>query len=116
MDTDFDSTWVGFMTLAQLPFVFVFASKASPATFLLGRGYEKLNFIHRWAGRGLLLTASIHGPLWIRFRFKNNEAELLRHETKEIHGYITYSLLWLIVLASLKPVRRFAYDFFYAFQ
>ncbi|KAG8876946.1 hypothetical protein FRB98_006957 [Tulasnella sp. 332] len=103
-----------FLTLAQLPFVFVFASKASPVTFLLGRGYEKLNFIHKWAGRALLLTATIHGSMWIRYRIKNNEVSLLYHEEKELRGYGTYTLLCLIVLSSLKPVRRFAYDFFYA--
>lgn len=104
------------MTLAQLPFVFLFASKASPTTFLLGRGYEKLNFIHKWAGRFLLITATVHGSLWIRFRFVNNETDLLKHETKELRGYTTYTLLWLIVLSSLKPVRKWAYDFFYAIQ
>ncbi|KAG8999417.1 hypothetical protein FRB94_006197 [Tulasnella sp. JGI-2019a] len=104
----------GFLTLAQLPFVFLFAAKASPATFLLGRGYEKLNFIHKWAGRGLLLSASIHGSMWIRDRIKNNQISLLAHEEKELRGYTTFSLLCLIVLSSLRPIRRFAYDFFYA--
>lgn len=106
----------GFLSLAQLPFVFMYAAKSSPLTLLLGRGYEKLNFLHRWAGRTLLLTATIHGSLWINFYIRNNQANLLLTEDKERRGEATYALLCLIVLGSLKPVRRYAYNFFYAFQ
>jgi hypothetical protein len=42
--------------------------KNSPAALLLGPGvdYTKLNYLHRWAGRGLFIGAVIHGALWIQ--------------------------------------------------
>ncbi|KAG8935915.1 hypothetical protein FRC02_005670 [Tulasnella sp. 418] len=106
----------GFLSLAQLPFIFIFGLKASPVTFLLGRGYEKLNFIHRWAGRMLLLTATVHGSLWIRNRIKSGQADRFRTQNKEKEGLAAYTLLCLIVLASLRPVRRVAYNFFFTFH
>ncbi|KAJ6542454.1 hypothetical protein DFH09DRAFT_1089006 [Mycena vulgaris] len=57
-----------FLTFAQLPRVFLFASRNSPLTvLLLGPGVDntKLNYIHRWAGRVLFLGAIMHGALWI---------------------------------------------------
>ncbi|KAG8946173.1 hypothetical protein FRC04_012028 [Tulasnella sp. 424] len=110
-----NSNRAGFLSLAQLPFVFMYAAKSSPLTLLLGRGYEKLNFLHRWAGRTLLLTATIHGSLWINFYIRHNQAYQLTQD-KERRGQATYALLCLIVLGSLKPVRRYAYNFFYAFH
>ncbi|KAG8985734.1 hypothetical protein FRB90_004485 [Tulasnella sp. 427] len=111
-----NSNRAGFLSLAQFPFVFIYAAKSSPLTLLLGRGYEKLNFLHRWAGRALFLTATIHGSLWISFYIRNNQASILLTEDKERRGEATYALLCLIVLGSLKPVRRFAYNYFYAFH
>ncbi|KIO20576.1 hypothetical protein M407DRAFT_245747 [Tulasnella calospora MUT 4182] len=111
-----NSNRAGFLSLAQLPFVFLYAAKSSPLTLLLGRGYEKLNFLHRWAGRALFLTATIHGSLWINFYIRNNQAYILVSEDKERRGEATYALLCLIVLGSLKPVRRYAYNYFYAFH
>ncbi|KAG8907768.1 hypothetical protein FRB99_002267 [Tulasnella sp. 403] len=109
-----NSNRAGFLSLAQLPFVFLYASKSSPTTFLLGRGYEKLNFLHRWAGRALFLTATIHGSLWIRFHIISGQRELLITGEKEKRGQATYALLGLVVLTSLLPVRRWGYNLFFA--
>src|SRR4051794_31381313 len=58
----------GRIALAQLPIVFLFATKNSVLSLLLGpgNGYEKLNLVHKWAGRGIFLAAVIHGSLWIK--------------------------------------------------
>ena len=55
------------MALAQFPVVFLFATKNSIVSLLLGpgNGYEKLNFLHRWSGRAMFLGA-LHGSLWIQ--------------------------------------------------
>ena len=52
------------MSVAQLPFVFLFASKNSVLSILSGRGYEKLNFLHRWAGRGMFIESTT-GSFWL---------------------------------------------------
>jgi hypothetical protein len=102
------------MTIAQLPFVFLFATKNSLLSVLWQKGYEKLNFLHRWAGRGVFLSASLHGGFWIRNHLQYN-VPILGFE-KERLGVITYSTLGVIVLTSLKPVRKFAYQVFFYLQ
>ncbi|CAA7261337.1 unnamed protein product [Cyclocybe aegerita] len=63
-----NSNRAGFLALAQLTPIFLLATKNSILSLLLGpgRGYEKLNFLHRWAGRALFVSALVHGALWIR--------------------------------------------------
>ena len=56
------------MSLAQFPVVFLFATKNSIVSLLLGpgNGYEKFNFLHGWSGRAMFLGALLHGLLWIQ--------------------------------------------------
>ncbi|KAF9219855.1 iron reductase, partial [Gyrodon lividus] len=103
----------GFLALAQLPVVFLFATKNSILSLLLGpgNGYEKLNFIHRMAGRLMFLAAGIHGSLWIR-----NHLEFglpILGPQKETSGVASFTLLCIIVLSSFRPVRRLFYEFFF---
>ncbi|KAJ3576050.1 hypothetical protein NP233_g685 [Leucocoprinus birnbaumii] len=103
----------GFITLAQFPVVFLFATKNSIVSLFLGpgNGYEKLNFIHRWAGRGLFVSALIHGSLWI-----NNHLTWgfpIIGQQKETSGVAALGLLCAIVITSARPVRKAFYEFFY---
>ena len=102
------------MALAQLPLIFAFATKNSVLVVLLGKGYEKLNFLHRWAGRGMFLSATIHGSLWIRNHLIYNVQII--GSAKETTGIISYAMLGIIVLTSLKPIRRYAYQAFFYVQ
>ncbi|KAJ7361090.1 iron reductase [Mycena albidolilacea] len=103
----------GFIALAQLPPVFLFASKNSPLTALLlgpGVDYTKLNYIHRWAGRFLFLGAMVHGALWI-----NNHVIFdlpILTQQKESSGVAALATLCIIVLTSVAPVRRWCYSAF----
>ncbi|KAI8992723.1 iron reductase [Trametes punicea] len=103
----------GFMALAQLPVVFLFGTKNSVLSLLLGpgHGYEKLNYIHRWAGRGLFLGAAVHGSLWI-----NNHLVFglpIIGQQKETSGVAAFGVLCGLVLTSFRPVRRFFYQSFF---
>ncbi|KAF8202801.1 hypothetical protein K438DRAFT_1932677 [Mycena galopus ATCC 62051] len=103
----------GFLALAQLPPVFLFASKNSPLTgLLLGPGvdYTKLNYIHRWSARFLFLGAMVHGALWI-----NNHVVFglpILSQQKEASGVAALATLCVIVLTSIAPVRRWCYSAF----
>ncbi|KAH7882662.1 iron reductase [Phlebopus sp. FC_14] len=103
----------GFLALAQLPIVFLFATKNSLFSLLLGpgNGYEKLNFLHRMAGRLMFLAAGIHGSLWIRNHLEFSLPIL--GPQKETSGVASFSLLCAIVLSSLRPVRRLFYGMFF---
>ncbi|KAI9434578.1 iron reductase [Lactarius indigo] len=103
----------GFLALAQLPIVFLFATKNSILSLLLGpgHGYEKLNYVHRWSGRGMFLGAIIHGSLWIRNHLQYNLAIL--GPQKETSGVAAFALLCIIVLSSLRPVRIYIRQIFF---
>lgn len=103
----------GFLALAQFPVVFLFATKNSILSLLLGpgNGYEKLNFMHRMAGRAMFLAGCIHGSLWIRNHLQYGLAIL--GPQKETSGVASLALLCIIVLTSLRPVRRLFYEYFF---
>ncbi|KAJ7164427.1 iron reductase [Mycena filopes] len=103
----------GFLALAQLPPVFLFASKNSPLTSLLlgpGVDYTKLNYIHRWAGRFLFLGAVVHGSLWINNHIIYDLPILTQQ--KEGSGVAALAVLCVLVLTSIAPVRRLFYSGF----
>lgn len=107
---------LGFIALAQFPIVFLFATKNSIVSLLLGpgNGYERLNFIHRWSGRIMFLGAILHGALWIRNHLEYGLKII--GQQKETSGIAAVGLLGMIVLSSLLPVRRLCYEVFYIIQ
>jgi ferric-chelate reductase len=108
--------YTGFLAIAQLPVVFLFATKNSLLSLLLGpgNGYERLNYIHRWSGRGVFLCALIHGSLWIRNHLQYNLPIL--GQQKETSGVAAFALLGIIVLSSLRPVRLYFRQIFFYIQ
>ncbi|KAF7797826.1 hypothetical protein EIP86_009032 [Pleurotus ostreatoroseus] len=103
----------GFMALAQFPVVFLFATKNSVVSLLLGpgNGFEKLNYVHRWAGRGLFICAAVHGALWIRNHLQYDLPII--GQQKEESGVAAFGVLCFLVLSSFRPVRRYFYQFFF---
>jgi hypothetical protein len=106
----------GFIAIAQLPPIFLLSTKNSLLSFLLPPffSYSHLNPLHRWAGRSLFLAALIHGSLWIR-------NHLIWHipilgQQKETSGVAAFAVLCVIVLGSLKPVRKWSWGLFYWIQ
>ena len=104
------------MALAQFPIVFLFATKNSILSLLLGpvHGYEKLNYVHRWAGRGMFIGATVHGALWI-----NNHLVFglpILGQQKETSGVAAYGVLCVLVLTSFRVVRRLLYQSFFVIQ
>ncbi|KAJ8503419.1 hypothetical protein ONZ45_g10874 [Pleurotus djamor] len=55
-----DPVRAGFVAMSQIPIVFALATKTNLLGILLGLGYEKLNFIHRFAGQMLVLAINVH--------------------------------------------------------
>jgi ferric-chelate reductase len=50
----------GWLTTTQLPLLILLAGKANLIGFFTGVTYERLNVLHRWVARTMLLTATIH--------------------------------------------------------
>lgn len=109
-----DNSRSGFLVLAQLSAVFLLATKNNILALLLGRGWEKLNFLHRWAGRGVFLSATFHGASWINNHLRIDPSALKGE--KEILGMAMYGVLSVMVLSSLRPVRFAVYQIFFIVQ
>ncbi|KAJ3765256.1 hypothetical protein FB446DRAFT_625068, partial [Lentinula raphanica] len=56
-----DTVRFGWITASQLPFVYAFGTKNNVLGMFLGIGYEKINFMHRHAGRIVLIAVNVHG-------------------------------------------------------
>ncbi|KAH7104492.1 iron reductase [Auriculariales sp. MPI-PUGE-AT-0066] len=96
----------GFIALAHFPLIFLTATKNGMIQVLLGHGYEKLNWIHRWAGRSIFLCIVLHGSFWLA-------TPTVLREDKRSTGLSALGLLCVLVASSLGPVRRFCYQVFF---
>jgi hypothetical protein len=56
----------GFIAICQIPLVVLLAGKRNIIGFLTSVGYERLNWLHRWVARSLLLTVLIHMGFFVR--------------------------------------------------
>ncbi|KAF8060247.1 hypothetical protein FPV67DRAFT_1588099 [Lyophyllum atratum] len=108
-----NSNRAGFLALAQLPPVFLLASKNTPLSLLLPPffAYTRLNALHRWAGRTMGLAALVHGALWIRNHLEWDMPIL--GQQKEGSGVAALGVMGVIVVSSLRPVRVWAWGVFY---
>ncbi|WVQ72614.1 hypothetical protein IAR50_002172 [Cryptococcus sp. DSM 104548] len=104
----------GFLALAQLPVILLLSLK-SPLPlpiFLPSLSYEHYNFLHRWAGRTLFLSVSVHGGMWINQFVTTDQYDQLSAD-KSKRGMVAYGMMCMVVLTSLKPVRRRCYQLFW---
>lgn len=103
------------MTLTQVPLVYLLATKRGPLNLLASLSYERINWIHRWAGRILFLSASTHMSIMM---YSISITDIIRSPEKVMvivrYGVGAYGTLTWIVLTSVLPLRRWSYRLFYA--
>ena len=80
----------GFISICQLPLIFLLAGKNNIIGFLAGSSYERLNWLHRWTARCLFVTTTIHMGFfmksWARYDYILEEDEGGRHHAKRHCG------------------------------
>lgn len=112
----FRAAWT---SVTQVPFVYLLASKSSIIGVLSGSSHERLNWLHRWVSRTLLVTVSIHGSFFYRewvnagsigtesfVAFELNLMPMVKY------GMGAWFVLVWTFLSSLTPIRRLSYEFF----
>lgn len=108
----FRNAWV---TVAQVPFLYLLASKSSILGMIIGSSYERLNWLHRWVARTMFVTASIHG--W-HFWSEWVSADIVQEEIKMMpmvnYGLAAWGILLWANLSGLAPLRQMCYEFFIA--
>lgn len=108
----FRNAWV---TVTQLPFLYLLASKSSVLGKIAGSSYERLNWLHRWVARTMFITATVHG--W-HFYTEWKRANIIDEEIKMMpmvkYGLGAWSLLLWANISGLAPLRHWCYEFFVA--
>lgn len=104
----------GFVSLAQIPLLFLLAGKNNIIGFLTGVSYERINWLHRWCARCLLLTSTIHFGYWLSdwWPYGSFVAKKLRTDPITYRGVIAWAFLVWIVFSSMAPIRGWSYEFF----
>lgn len=103
----------GFVTIAQLPLIFLLAGKNNLIGYATGVSHERLNWLHRWCARCLLLTATIHMGYffsdWAPYDYIGTQ---LRENTLVWKGIVAWAVLLWMVFSSMSPIRGWSYEVF----
>ncbi|KAI0699734.1 iron reductase [Cerioporus squamosus] len=101
-----------YVAISQIPVVYLLATKNNVLGVMLGTAYDKINYLHRFAGRLLVLAANVHA---IGFIYKLTLQGKWTHviaETDIAWGLVSLILLDILFLFSLDMFRRRLYNLF----
>ncbi|KAA1106247.1 Ferric reductase like transmembrane component [Puccinia graminis f. sp. tritici] len=98
----------GYLAAANIPFLVLFSMKNSPLA-LLGKGYEKLNFIHRFIGFVVIACSLIHGGLMTSFMSQGKISNTRAFYSGCFMGF----MLLLVGITAIPAIRRRIYKIFY---
>ncbi|CZR60757.1 related to ferric reductase (metalloreductase) [Phialocephala subalpina] len=103
----------GWLTITQIPLLILLSGKVNLIGLLSGMSYERLNVLHRWVARTMLLTATLHmgyqQALWNRLGLLQLEWSI---DTCPPTGIKAYAFLVWMNLSTLAPIRNRFYEFF----
>lgn len=104
----------GYISICQLPLLFFLAMKTNIIGYLTGTSYEKLNWIHRWVARSLLLTTSLHMGYWLGawWPYGSYVKKMITTDPTARTGLISWAVLAWIVLSSFAPIRGLSHEIF----
>ncbi|KZT71031.1 hypothetical protein DAEQUDRAFT_744515 [Daedalea quercina L-15889] len=105
-------TRFGYVAVSQLPVIYVMATKNNVLGTLLGVSYEKLNYLHRYVGRLVVLSVNLHALAY--FAQWSEEGSISQFlEVNIIWGIAALGCMDVLWLLSLSQVRQTYYNLFY---
>lgn len=101
------------LAIAQVPLLILLAGKNNLIGLVTGVSYERLNVIHRWVARVLLVLATLH-VIFLHLAWNAYGLKDLEYSTDSCitTGYPVYVLLLWMNLSTLAPIRNLSYEFF----
>jgi ferric-chelate reductase len=101
------------LAVSQIPLLLLLAGKANLIGALVGVSYERLNVLHRWVARSILLCVTLHFGYasygWNQYGLMQLEWET---DTCPPTGIAAYALLLWLNFSSLAPIRNRFYEIF----
>lgn len=107
-----DSARAGWVGASQLPFLFIFSAKNNIISMLTGFGYEKLNFMHRFLGRVIVLCLNIHALHFFYTWILAGSFTTYFFKASNIWGFIALICVDCLFFFSQSWWRRKAYNLF----
>ncbi|KAH9935370.1 ferric reductase like transmembrane component-domain-containing protein [Fomitopsis serialis] len=102
----------GWVAASQLPVVFILGTKNNLLGVLLGKGYEKLNYLHRFVGRFVFLAANVHSLGYLyQWSIQGTLAQNLTPNI--IWGFVALVCADILFFLSLHELREVLYPLFY---
>ncbi|TFK47381.1 hypothetical protein OE88DRAFT_1811188 [Heliocybe sulcata] len=103
----------GFVAMSQIPLVYALATKNNAIGLVVGKSYEKLNFLHQWTGTLLVLAANVHAIgyvyKWVYAGIWTKQAEM----AYILWGIVALVCLDILFFFSTSIWRLRAYNIFY---
>jgi NAD(P)H-flavin reductase len=104
------AAWV---SAAQVPLIVLLAGKLNIIGLLVGSSYERLNWLHRWVSRVLIVSVAVHAGFflrqWIRADFLQVQLQMMPVVK---YGMGAGGVLLWMNLSGLAPLRHSWYEFF----
>jgi ferric-chelate reductase len=101
------------LAVSQIPLLLLLSGKANLIGALVGVSYERLNVLHRWVARGMLLLITLHFGYqsygWNQYGLMQLEWET---DACPPTGIAAYALLLWLNITSLAPIRQRFYEVF----
>ncbi|KAK5121666.1 hypothetical protein LTR85_004838 [Meristemomyces frigidus] len=108
----FRAAWV---SVAQIPFVYLLSCKFNIFSLATGISYERLNWLHRWAARTVFLTVIVHWSFFVREWWL---ADFVQVEIQMMpmvkYGFGAFAVISWMVFSGFGFFRAMNYEFFVA--
>jgi len=108
----FRAAWV---SVTQIPFIYLLACKFNPFSLVSGVSYERLNWIHRWAARTVFFTAIVHWSFFLREWWLADFVQLeIQMMPMVKYGFGAFGVVTWMVLSGFGFFRAMNYELFVA--
>ena len=105
----------GWVSVTQIPFIYLLSCKFNPISILTGISYERFNWLHRWAARTMFLTIIVH---WCFFFREWSLADFVKLEIQMMpmvkYGFGAWAVTGWMVLSGFGFFRSLSYEVFVA--
>lgn len=108
-----DPLRTGFVAISQIPLVYMLGTKNNLLGMFLALGYEKLNYVHRYAGMMLILLSNVHAVGYIYEWVFQGKLSVYLKEPSVIWGLVALAAVDTLYLFSTSFWRRKAYNIFF---
>ncbi|KIM76946.1 hypothetical protein PILCRDRAFT_825962 [Piloderma croceum F 1598] len=107
-----DPERTGVVAMSQIPFVFAFAMKNNLLGAFVGLGYEKINYLHRFAGRAIVILVNIHSTGFVYKWTLNGEFAAQASQPTILWAFVALASVNIMAFTSATSMRQASYRLF----